>query len=91
MLFRPLDHAMSQRTHLAFISLAVSTVLMPWLILVVGRGVFVLSLFWLLALSLLVGSIAMLRKSRLLAITGFAALLLTFWSMVAVPSFAREL
>jgi len=80
---------MSQKTQFSFIGMAVLTVLMPWLILFVGRGVFILCLFWLLALSLLISSIALLRKSRQLAIAGFAALLLTFLSMMIVPSFAR--
>ena len=80
---------MIQKTQLSFVGLAILTVLMPWLILFAGRGVFILCLFWLLALSLLVSSIALLRKSRQLAIAGFAALLLTFLSMMIVPSFAR--
>jgi hypothetical protein len=73
----------------SFICLAVLTLLMPWLILFIGRGVFILCLFWLLVLSLLVSSIVMFRKSPQLAVTGFAALLLTLVSMLIVPSFAR--
>jgi len=81
---------MTQKARSTFIGLAILTVLMPWLILFVGRGVFILCLFWVLVLSLLVSSAAVFRKSRQLAIAGFAALLLTFLFMLIVPSYARE-
>lgn len=80
---------MTQKTQSSFVGLAILTVLMPWLILFIGRGVSILCLFWLLALALLISSVALLRKNRQLAIAGFAALLLTFLSMMIVPSFAR--
>ena len=81
---------MTQKKQSTFIGLMILTVLMPWLILLVGRGVLVLCLFWLFALSLLISSIALLRKNQQLAIAGFVALLVTFLSMMIVPSFARE-
>ena len=81
---------MTQKKQSTFIGLMILTVLMPWLILFAGRGVFILCLFWLFALSLLISSIALLRKNQQLAIAGFIALLLTFLSMMIVPSFARE-
>ena len=80
---------MTKTVRTSFVSLAILTVLMPWAILCVGRGPVILSLFWLLFLSLLVGSIVMLRKSQQLAMAGFVALLLTFFFMMIVPSLAR--
>ena len=80
---------MSQKTRMTFVGLAVSTVLMPWMILLFGRGVFILCLLWLLIVSLLIGSFVMLRTNRPLALVGFAALLLTFFSMVVVPSLVK--
>ena len=80
---------MTKKSHVTFVSLALATVLMPWLILLTGRVVLMFCLFWLFVLSLLSGSIVMLWKSRILAIVGFIALLLTLLSMIIVPSFAR--
>jgi hypothetical protein len=83
------EHTMTRQARLSFIGLAIITTLLPWLVLFVGRSVFILSVFWLLALLLLISSIALLRKNFQLAIAGFGALLLTFLSMMIVPSLAR--
>jgi len=77
------------KTRFTFIGLAVLTVLMPWLIVFVGRGVFILCTFCLLVMSLLISSVALVRKDRQLAIAGLVALLLTFLSMLIAPNFSR--
>jgi len=80
---------MTDRIQMPFLGVVAATVLMPWLILLVGRGIVLLSVFWLLIALSLVGSVLMLWKNRRLAVVGFVGLLLTFFFMMIVPSFAR--
>jgi hypothetical protein len=77
---------MTKAARNSFVGLAILTIVMPWLTLLFARGALIVPLLW---LALLVASIAMLRRSHRLAITGFVALLVTFLSMVIIPSLTR--
>ena len=80
---------MSDKTNLAFGAVSAVAVGMPWLVLWSGRGVVLLSIFWLCLLVVFVWTVAAFRNDRQRAVWGLVVLLVAFLSMMVVPSLAR--